>query len=349
MKTIFKYLAKRSILLLSIIVIIFITVFFLLQLMPGYPAALEKGIEQAKTTEEIDVYSRIIEEYKNENNSIYGFFSYVKKMFQGDFGKHYGSSKTIPQIFFEPLKYTLMISGPAFLIGTACGIICGFISGYKRGKWQDITVNVVATFFVSIPSFVLATFFLIFGEKVGLHTSFKDAQEIGEALSAVILPIAIISITSFSTLTYYIRNEVVEVLTSDFVSVARAKGLSETRIFFKHILKNVSLPFIAIVFPSFLGIIFGSFIIEIFFDVPGSAKVFSLAVINREKNVILFSTIFFTSFGLLIQIFMDILYVILDPRITLGNNFAVKNSWIQKLKKIVLRKAQKWQKINSRI
>ena len=311
-----KYILKRLGLMFFTITLIVISVFFLLQLMPGYPKAIEAKIESAKTPEE---RSAIIASYNTEPNAFLAFFKYIRNVFNGDFGIYYSdTTKTIPQIFITPLGYTLMITGPSFLIGTFFGIICGFISGYKRGKWQDVTVNFFATLFVSIPSFVLAMFLLIFGNSIGLPISFRDAQETGETILAAILPVLIISLTSFSTLTYYIRNEVISVLTSDFILTARTKGLSEVQIFFKHVIKNVSLPFIAIVFPSFLGIIFGSMIIEVFFDVPGSSHVFVSAISKREKNVIMFSTIFFTSFGLLINLTVDILYAVFDPRIKMG-------------------------------
>ena len=314
----FKYLLKRILLLILTMVVIITVVFFLLQLVKGYPKAIQSQLDQAKTKDEID---GILASVKAGDNSFVEFFQYIKNLFHGSFGTYYADpSKTIPQMFFKPMKYTMMIVGPAFLIGTIFGTIFGFISGYKRGKWQDITVNIIATFFVSVPSFVLATFLLLFGTKVGLPIDFVGAQMIGKTLLAVVLPIIIISITSFSTLTYYIRNEVVTVLTSDFITIARAKGLSESQILFKHVIKNVSLPFITIVLPSFITIIFGSMIIEMFFNVPGSASVFATAVTQKEKDVIMFSTVFFTALSLLIQLTVDILYVVFDKRISLGSS-----------------------------
>ena len=314
----FKYILKRIGLLFVTLVIIVTVVFFLLQLVKGYPSAIEAKLESVKTDSERNA---ILAAYSESSNSFGAFWEYISNIFTGDFGIYYQDpSKTIPEIFFKPMKYTMMIVGPAFLLGTTFGVIFGFISGYKRGKWPDIAVNVFATFFVAVPSFVLATFLILFGNKIGLPIDFQDAQRAGKTTLAVILPILIITITSFSTLTYYIRNEVVTVLTSDFIVIAKAKGLSGKQVFFKHVIKNVSLPFIAIVLPSFITIIFGSMIIEMFFNVPGSASVFSTAVTAKEKNIIMFSTIFFTSFGLLVQLLVDVLYVVFDRRISLGTS-----------------------------
>ena len=313
-----KYILKRILLLILTLIVIITVVFFLLQLIKGYPVAIETELDKAKDE---NARKAILASFNQTGNSFTAFWQYVKGLFHGNFGTYYGDqSKTIPHMFFKPMKYTMMIVGPAFLIGTVFGTVFGFISGYKRGKWQDITVNIVATFFVSVPSFVLATFLLLFGNKVGLPIDFVGAEKLGKTLLATVLPILIISITSFSTLTYYIRNEVVTVLTSDFITIARAKGLSETQILFKHVIKNVSLPFITIVLPSFITIIFGSMIIEMFFNVPGSASVFATAVNNKEKDVIMFSTVFFTALSLLIQLLVDVLYVTFDKRISLGKS-----------------------------
>ena len=326
-----KYIFKRIGLLVLTMIIIITVVFFLLRIMDGYPKAIEVKIAAAKPNQ----IKSILASYNPEPNAFIAFFNYIANIFHGDFGKYYTDvTKTIPKIFFGPMKYTMLIVGPAFLIGTTFGTVFGFISGYKRGKWQDITVNIVATFFVSVPSFVLATFLLLFGNKIGLPISFTNAQQAGKTALAVIMPITIISITSFSTLTYYIRNEVVTVLSSDFIVIARAKGASEKGIFFKHIIRNVSLPFITIVLPSFLTLMFGSMIIELFFDVPGSASVFATAVTDREVNIIMFSTMFFTAFGLGVQLLVDILYVVFDPRISMGGSTRFSISRRLKAKKL---------------
>ena len=313
----FKYILKRIGLLFITLVIIITVVFFLLQLVKGYPSAIEAKLEAASNNPA--AIKGILLSYSQESNSFVAFWSYISDIFNGDFGLYYqDTSKTIPEIFFKPMKYTLLIVGPAFILGTTLGVIFGFVSGYKRGKWPDIAVNIFATFFVAIPSFVLATFLVLFGNEIGLPIDFQDAQRAGKTTLAVILPILIVTITSFSTLTYYIRNEVVTVLTSDFIVIAKAKGLSGKQVFFKHVIKNVSLPFIAIVLPSFITIIFGSMIIEMFFNVPGTSSVFATAVKQKEKNIIMFSTIFFTAINLIIQLLVDVLYVVFDRRISLG-------------------------------
>lgn len=311
-----KYILKRLGLLTITLVIIIVAVFFLLQLMPGYPKAIQTQIDQAKTQQEVKA---ILASFQPKSNVFERFGDYISGIFHGDFGKYYTSPSTsIATLFLKPMKYTLVITGPAFLIGTLFGLVFGFIAGYKRGKWQDISLNLFATFFIAVPSFVLATFVLAFGRKVGLPVDWQNAQLLGKTFTILLLPIFIITITSFATLTYFIRNEVVEVLTSDYINIARAKGVSETGIFFKHVVRNVSIPIVAITLPSFIGIVMGSLIIEVFFGIPGSSHIFANAIQEKETYVVMFSTVFFTALGLLISIVTDVIFVLLDPRIKLA-------------------------------
>ena len=145
-------------------------------------------------------------------------------------------------------------------------------------------MNIFAIIFVAIPSFVLAILLLLFGSKFGWPTDFKKTIGTPRMLFAALLPIFVLTVTSFATLTYYVRNEVVEVLTSNYIVSARAKGASETRILFKHVFRNVSIPMVTIILPRFVSLIMGSLIIEMFFNVPGSAHVFAGAVRSKEKD-----------------------------------------------------------------
>ncbi len=192
---------------------------------------------------------------------------------------------------------------------------------------------------------MLATFIILFGRKVGLPVDWQTAEQLGKTATVIILPIAVISVSSFATLTYYIRNEVVEVLSSDYISIARAKGVSEARLFFKHILRNVSIPLVAIVLPSFVYIVMGSMVVEIFFGIPGSSHIFANAISNREIYVVMFSVLFFTALGLIVQILTDVIYVLLDPRIKIAE--ASRRPLIKTAKAFILRLKEKHQHKNS--
>jgi oligopeptide transport system permease protein len=115
---------------------------------------------------------------------------------------------------------------------------------------------------------------------------------------------------------YFTRNEVVTILNSDYILIARSKGLSEKTIFTKYVARNASLPILTILIPSFIMVFGGSFVIELFFDIPGTSSSIINAIKFGEINVVMFSTIFLSAMGTYTIIGVDILYVALDPRIT---------------------------------
>ena len=320
-----NYIFKRISLLLLTLIVIFVLTFFLLQLIPGYPAAVSKQIENfvPKPGDSPDA-ARLntenilrIHHMDINNNALDRFWIYLSNLFgNGTFGYYHAHINTpIQEAFLKPMKYTFMIAGPSFVFGTLLGLVFGFWAGYKRGKLPDVVLNIFAIIFVAIPSFVLAILLLLFGSKFGWPIDFKKTIGTPRMLFAALLPIFVLTVTSFATLTYYVRNEVVEVLTSNYIVSARAKGASETRILFKHVFRNVSIPMVTIILPRFVSLIMGSLIIEMFFNVPGSAHVFAGAVRSKEKDIILFSILFFTSLSLLVQIMVDVIYSILDPRV----------------------------------
>ena len=334
-----KYISKRVFLLILTLIIIFVLTFFLLQLIPGYPSKVKEDIENFQykkggpTPSEWEAYILKKHHLDSGQNSIERFAKYIGNIFNhGTFGIYHKDINTkISDAFLKPLKYTFMIAGPAFIIGTILGIIFGFWAGYKRGKIPDILLNIFAIIFVAVPSFVLAILLLLMGSKFGWPIDFQKAIGTPKVFLAAILPITILTVTSFATLTYYIRNEVVEVLTSNYIIAARAKGASEFRILIKHVFRNVSIPMVTIVLPRFIFLIMGSLVIEMFFNVPGSAHVFSNAVHDKEIDVILFSILFFTTLTLAVQILVDVIYGIIDPRVNIyqkNNNF-IKSLFIK--------------------
>ncbi|MGP1451525.1 MAG: ABC transporter permease [Metamycoplasmataceae bacterium] len=258
------------------------------------------------------------------------FFKYLKNVFSGDWGQTWtfqsSEAKTIPELFFKPLKYSIIISLPAFIISAIFGIALGTFSGYKRGKIIDTSINTFILIFIALPSFVIAPIFINIGKKIGLpHKVFdfydkNNNQPITTIILSLINPILVITLGSLAGYTIYTRNQVITVLTSNYVLIAKTKGLSNTTIFFKYVLRNISIPLAAMLIPSYIGLLSGSIIIEIYWQVPGTSTILSQSFPNGEINLIMFSTIFFTTLSLFTEILVDVSYVILDPRIKYAEN-----------------------------
>ncbi len=330
-----KYIFKRLILLLISLFIVVTLTFFLMDLMPGYPKGLEDKAMQPNSPSVEEMAAA-----KGLNDPvIFRYGRYLSGIFHLQFGDMYMKryeSATIPEVFLKPLKYSMLVTVPAFVISTFIGISLGFIAGYKRGKWQDTSINVFVMLFVAVPSFIWAVFLMLFGTKVGLPIAFERGLGPSFEALSLILPITTLTLGGMATLTYYTRNEVVEILKSDFISIARAKGLSEKQIIRRHVLRNVSIPLVSIVLPLFVTLLTGSLIIERFFNVPGSSSIIVLAVQNKETNIILFSILFYSSLTMLIQLLVDVLYVVIDPRIKIAQS--QKMSSYKKIKLFIKRR-----------
>ncbi|TCG10928.1 ABC transporter permease [Mycoplasma todarodis] len=315
----FKYILKRlALLLLSLFIVVTIT-FFLMDLMPGYPKALEDASMKPHAPK-IEVLAK---EYGLNDPIFERYGRYLSGIFHLKFGDVYNPTykgTTIPNLFFKPLKYSMLVTVPAFVISTVLGVVLGFIAGYKRGKWQDTLINVFVMLFVAVPSFIWAIFLMLIGTKVGLPVAFEEALGASFEVLSLILPIITLTLGGMATLTYYTRNEVVEILKSDFISIARSKGLSEKQIITRHVFRNVSIPLVSIILPMFVTLLTGSLIIERFFAVPGTSSVIVLAVQNKETYIILFSILFYSSLTMLVQLLVDVLYVFIDPRIKIAQS-----------------------------
>ncbi|AAT27937.1 ABC transporter permease [[Mycoplasma] mobile] len=249
--------------------------------------------------------------------------------FLGDFRVGFGaqfSGRTIPEIFFGPMLFTLAIAGPAFLISVIVGIALGVWSGYRRGTYIDASINLFTRIFIALPSFILAPFFILFGLLIGLPTRFASAAEgasSGLVIASTVLPILVLVFGSLAAYVTYARNETTRVLSSNYILIAKSKGLKSYEIFLKYVLKNISIPLMSLIIPSFIFLLSGSLIVESFFAVPGTSVLFINAFPNGEINIVMFSTFFFATLTIASRILVDIVSILLDPRI----KFATKNPY----------------------
>lgn len=264
--------------------------------------------------------------------------NYMKNIFtKGDFGFLYNPANNpnsalytnMAKLFFTPLQYSLIITVPTFFISSILGIAIGVIAGYKRGKWFDVSSNVFVLIFVAIPSFILAPIVITISVALGISSVVPrpGEQSFGVMFVSYLPPIFVMSITSLAGYVTYTRNQVITVLTSNFVLIAKTKGLSSSQIFFKYVLRNISIPLFSLVFGSFIGLLSGSIIIEQYWQVPGTSQIIVNAFPTGEINVVMFSTLFFTFISLIADIIIDVSYAILDPKIKYSTN-SKRNYWL---------------------
>lgn len=343
----FKYVYQRIAFAILTLFIITLVVFVLVSAFGDSPikSLVEKAFQSPKnkhTYEELTIQFETQYGLRDAEGNlipiIVRYFKYLGNVFQGDFGfvinKENNPSPSeysnIQQLFFIPLRYSIRITLPAFIISAISGITIGVFAGYKRGKLFDSAANVFVLLFIAIPSFVLAPILITISLKIGIPTTVpRDALEpsFGELFVSYLPPVLIITLTSMAAYVSYTRNQVITVLTSNYVLIAKTKGLNQTQIFFKYVLRNISIPLFSLLFGSFLGLLSGSIIIEKYWDVPGTSQVIARSFPTGEINIIMFSTIFFTALSLIASIFVDVMFAILDPKITYASK-SKKNYWL---------------------
>ena len=311
----FKYFIKRLLFAVLALFILLVLVFFLMQAVPGYPITRENNDTDA-------TYLQKVRDAGLLDNVFVQFWNFLSNLFtKGDFGLVYKTNGSVIEKMLVPIQYTLMIAGPAFVLSSIFGVLLGIVSAYYRGKWPDILINGIAVLFISIPSFIFALYLIKLAGVIGLPTQFIDPASgvsASKVLLSILTPILSMTLSSISIIIYYTRNELVEVFKQEYIKTALSKGFTFRKVVFKYAMRNAMIPIISILAPSFVTILSGSIIIEKFFNVPGTASVLVTAITDKEIYVVLFTTIFYSSIYFIIQIFVDFMFTVIDPRIILA-------------------------------
>ena len=301
------YIIKRLFMSLLTLFIITTITFFLMHLIPGGPFAGEKNLPPS-------VMHNLEVKFGLNKPLIDQYGAYLKNAVKGDLGvsaKQRGAE--VSQIIATKFPVSARLGLVAIAFAVLMGTILGIISAFKNGKTADKTVMVIATLGTSIPSFVIATVsMIIFGvflkwlPTYGL-TSWKN----------YLLPSFALSLFPLSFISRLMRSTMIDVINQDYIKTARAKGLHEGVVIFKHALKNAILPVITYLGPLLAAVLTGSFIIEHIFTIPGLGAYFVTSIGNRDYAVILGTSIFFAAFLIAMNFFVDVMYMFIDPRIKL--------------------------------
>lgn len=291
---------------MSIFIVATIT-FCLMNLVPGGPFVAEKSISKA-------AQEALNAKYGLDKPFLQRYLTYMGDLLKGDMGlslKQRG--RTVSDIIFSKLPVSMRLAGVAVAVSLLVGIPLGCLSAYNRGKFADNFIIVLATCGIAIPSFITSVILLYtFGSKlqllptIGLNT-----------LSSYIMPVTALSIYPTAYITRLMRSSLLDVMGQDYIRTARAKGLGNFKILFKHAIRNAILPVITYVGPMLASLMTGSFVVEKIFTIPGLGREFVSAITNRDYTMIMGTTILLATFIIIANVIVDILYKIIDPRIKL--------------------------------
>lgn len=281
--------------------------FFLMRLAPGSPFSSEKSYPP-------EVMANINAKYHLNEPIFKQYLIYLKDLGHGDFGPSFKyKDYTVNQLVDHAFPVSLKLGVAAFVIALILGVSAGTIAALKHNKWIDYFIMAFAMTGVVIPSFIVAPL-LILLFAITLRWLPAGGWNDG-AVKFMILPVIALCLSYIASIARITRGSMIEILHSNFIRTAKAKGLPMHRILLVHALRPAMLPVISYMGPAFVGIITGSMVIESIFGIPGIGQLFVNGALNRDYALVLSLTILIGTLTIAVNAVVDILYAIVDPQI----------------------------------
>ena len=300
-----KYVVKRVLLaVVTMFLICFIT-FFAMNAIPGGPFNGEKAKSEA-------VMQALNARYGLDKPVEEQFINYMKNLFHGDFGVSLKTGRSISQTIFESFRISARLDMMAVVVALIFGIVLGCIAALCRNRWPDHIIIFFVTLFTAMPSFVAASLLLlVFCIQLGWVPVWSTSNP------NYVLPVIALSLSPMAYITRLTKTSMLDVLGQDYVRTARAKGVHPWKVIFVHSLRNALIPVITYVGPLIASILTGSLVVEKIFTIGGLGSKFVDSITNRDYPMIMGTTIFLAFIMILMNLISDLVYKLVDPRITL--------------------------------
>lgn len=313
----YAYVLRRILYAIPTLIVISIAIFMMVRLLPGDILDVLIGGD-ITTTEEQRQAAR--EQLGLTGSYVEQYLTWAGNGLQGDFGTSLRNAEPVSDILWNALPITLELILLALVIATAIGIPFGVISAVRRDSAHDYASRVTGLVGVSIPNFWLATLLLLFTSRVfgwvPPLTYVSPLDDPAKNLSQFILPALALSVFPLAIIMRMVRTTMLEVLSQDYVRTARAKGVGRRKVISKHALRNALIPVVTIIGFEVGVLLGGAAIIEIIFGLPGVGNTLLQAVFNRDYPLIQAATMLIAVTFIMANLFVDVLYGILDPRIS---------------------------------
>ncbi|MGN8966747.1 ABC transporter permease [Intestinimonas sp. HCP28S3_D6] len=307
-----KYILKRVLMAVITLFIVICLTFFLMNAVPGNPWLSEKTPTQAT----IDALNA---KYGLDQPVIVQLGKYLENLAHLDFGTSIKMQKDRPVLDIITTMFPISAGIGAIAISWAIlvGVPLGCLAAYKRGTWVDSLLRVICTLGISMPGFVIATILLhiLTGGIEGLKlfpTMFDGTAK------SYVLPCLALGFYPMCYLSRQTRTAMLDAINQEYIKTARAKGLKNKKIIFKHALRNALIPVITYLGPQIAFTLCGGFVVEKVFSIPGLGRYFISSIQNRDYPLIMGTTIFLAAFIIVMNLIVDLLYKLVDPRINLA-------------------------------
>jgi oligopeptide transport system permease protein len=306
----FRFTLRRFLSLIPTIFVIISLAFVIVRSAPGGPFAGEKN-----TTPEI--LENLKKKYHMDESLPKQYLRYVGNVVQGDLGPSFRyKDYTVNQLVKQALPTSMLLGFMALAAATVLGILAGLLSAVRQNTWIDYTSMSLAVIGISVPLFVI-------GPLLKLYLSLKHdwlptSGWLGgrNGWVVLIMPVTTLCLPYLASIARLTRASVLDILRADYIRTARAKGLSERVVLFKHVIKGAILPVVSYLGPTFAFIITGTVVVETIFTIPGMGRFYVQAAFNRDYTLILGDVIVLSIIMVLMNFLVDIIYGFLDPRIS---------------------------------
>ncbi|APX71643.1 ABC transporter permease [Companilactobacillus allii] len=304
-----KYILKRIFYLFLTLFIIATLTFFLMKLLPGTPFSNQNRMSP-------DQLKIVKAQYGLDQSVFVQYVRYMGGLLQGNLGTSFQfNNEPVTSLIGQRLAPSMQIGAQAMIVGTVLGILLGAIAAIRKNTWVDTLATFVSILGLSIPSFVLAVllqFYLAYKWRiypVALWDNFQSS----------VLPTLALAALPLGNVARFMRTEMVDVMSSDYIELAKSKGNSSWKVVTKHALRNSLIPVVTIIGPMAVSVMTGSMVVENIFSIPGIGEQFVKSITTNDYPTIMGLTIFYSFLLVVVILIVDILYGFIDPRIRLGN------------------------------
>ncbi|MCK0767179.1 oligopeptide ABC transporter permease OppB [Chromohalobacter canadensis] len=301
------YTLKRLLMAVPTLLIVITISFFLMRIAPGGPFDGERQLPP-------EIEANLEAAYHLDEPLPQQYLRYMGNLLQGDFGPSFKYKDfSVTELIAQGFPVSLEIGGLAILLALLIGLPLGIIAALRRNTMIDYTVMGTALAGIAVPNFVIAPILaLVFGV---LLAWLPAGGWNGGALPNLVLPVIALSIQQIAYIARMMRASMIEVLGSHYIRTARAKGLSERQVIWRHAIRPALLPVTSYLGPAIAGIITGSVVIEQIFGIPGIGRYFVQAALNRDYTLVMGTVVFYGALIVLMNLLVDLLYSALDPQI----------------------------------
>lgn len=301
-----RFITNRLLQAIPVLLVVISVTFLLIHSAPGGPFSAEKAVPPE--------VARALEAQYNLDQPLWQqYISYLGDVIQGDFGPSFKySGRTVNELIAAGLPVTAELALYAMLVALIIGISAGVLAAVRPNTMQDYLPMSAAMLGICMPSFLLGPILVL---VVGIHLEWLPISGWGDIPGDKILPAITLGTGYAAYIARLSRGGMLEVLSQDYIRTARAKGLSERIIIFKHALRGGLIPVVAFLGPAFAGLLGGSFVVETIFQIPGLGRFYVTSAFNRDYTMILGMTIFFAGLIIIFNLISDMVALWLNPKL----------------------------------